>query len=93
MWRRGLPHPSLIRDAHRGRLRTRDGVLRGAARTEADRIARTHAEQLTQEVNRAKDALRKEVGVLAVAAAEKILMNEVDAEKNKAILDHLIEEL
>jgi len=63
------------------------------ARAEAERIAKTHAEQLAQEVNRAKEALRQQVGTLALAAAEKILMNEVDAEKNKAILDHLIEEL
>lgn len=63
------------------------------AQAEAMRIAKTHAEQLAQEVNRAKEALREQVSVLALAAAEKILMNEVDAEKNKAILDHLIEEL
>ena len=63
------------------------------ARTEAERIAKTHAEQLAQEVNRAKEALREQVSVLALAAAEKILMNEVDAAKNSAILDHLIEEL
>ena len=63
------------------------------ARSEAERIAKTHTEQLAQEVNRAKDALREQVSVLALAAAEKILMNEVDAEKNSAILDHLIEEL
>ena len=64
-----------------------------SARSEAERIAKTHAEQLAQEVNRAKEALRGEVAALALAAAEKILMNEVDAAKNSAILDHLIEEL
>ncbi|MDF1684315.1 MAG: F0F1 ATP synthase subunit B [Legionellaceae bacterium] len=63
------------------------------ARAEAERIAKSHSEQLDQEVTRAKEALREQVGALALAAAEKILMNEVDAEKNKAILDHLIEEL
>jgi len=63
------------------------------ARAEAERIMKTHAEQLTQEVSRAKEALRVEVSALAIAAAEKILMNEVDEEKNRTILDHLIEEL
>lgn len=63
------------------------------ARAESERIAKMHAEQLAQEVIRAKEALRKQVSVLALAAAEKILMNEVDAAKNSAILDHLIEEL
>jgi F-type H+-transporting ATPase subunit b len=63
------------------------------ARAEADRIAKTHAEHLTQEVNRAKESLRREVSVLALAAAEKILMAEVDEEKNRVMLDHMIEEL
>ena len=63
------------------------------ARCEAARITKAHAEQLTQEVNRAKETLRKEVSVLALAAAEKILMAEVDEDKNRALLDHMIEEL
>ncbi len=63
------------------------------AREEAARITKAHAEQLEQEVNRAKASLKKEVSVLALAAAEKILMAEVDEEKNRVLLDHMIEEL
>ncbi|MDF1645664.1 MAG: F0F1 ATP synthase subunit B [Legionellaceae bacterium] len=63
------------------------------ARAEAARITKAHTEQLAQEVNRAKESLRKEVSVLALAAAEKILMAEVDEDKNRALLDHMIEEL
>jgi len=63
------------------------------ARLEAERIAKAHREQLSQEVNRAKEMLKHEVSALALAAAEKIIMAEVDAEKNRSLLDHLIEEL
>lgn len=63
------------------------------ARAEAARIAKTHAEQLTQEVNRAKAALQQEVSTLALAAAEKILMAEVDEAKSRALLDSMIKEL
>ncbi len=63
------------------------------AREEAARMTKAHTEQLAQEVNRAKESLKKEVGVLALAAAEKILMAEVDEDKNRVLLDHMIEEL
>ena len=63
------------------------------ARVEAARITKAHVEQLAQEVNRAKAALKKEVSTLALAAAEKILMAEVDEGKNRALLDSMIEEL
>jgi F-type H+-transporting ATPase subunit b len=63
------------------------------ARLEAARITKSHTEQLAQEVNRAKAALKKEVSVLALAAAEKILMAEVDGDKSRALLDRMIEEL
>ena len=41
----------------------------------------------------AKEALRKEVGRLAVAGAEKILMREIDAKRNSVLIDNLIEEI
>jgi F-type H+-transporting ATPase subunit b len=63
------------------------------ARAEAARITKAHTEQLAQEVNRTKAVLKKEVSVLAVAAAEKILRAEVDGDKSRALLDHMIEEL
>lgn len=48
-------------------------------------------EQLVQQVNQAKEALRKQVAQLAIAAAEKILMREINQEANQALIDHLIE--
>ncbi|MFI4918600.1 MAG: F0F1 ATP synthase subunit B [Legionellales bacterium] len=64
-----------------------------AAKREAQIQAKLAQEQLVQQVNHAKEALRKQVGKLAISGAEKILMREVDAEANSALLDNLIEEI
>lgn len=64
-----------------------------AAKKEAQMQAKLAQEQLIQQVNHAKDELRKKVATLAVAGAEKILMREVDAKANSALLDNLIEEI
>jgi F-type H+-transporting ATPase subunit b len=63
------------------------------ARQEAQKLAKLAEEQISQEVNRAKDTLRKQVATLAVAGAEKILMREIDAKTNQALLDNLIAEI
>lgn len=64
-----------------------------AAKREAQIQAKIAQEQLAQQVNRAKEELRKQVGILAVTGAERILMREVDAQANSALLDNLIEEI
>ena len=64
-----------------------------AAKREAQIQAKLAQEQLTQQVNHAKEALRKQVAALAISGAEKILMREVDAKANSALLDNLIEEI
>lgn len=63
------------------------------AKLEAQKQAKIAQEQLLQEVNRAKEGLRKQVAQLAVAGAEKILNREIDTKTNAALLDNLIEEL
>mgnify|MGYP000461594968 CR=1 FL=1 len=63
------------------------------AREEAQKLAKIAEEQISQEVNRAKDVLRKQVAGLAVAGAEKILKREIDEQANRALLDNLIEEI
>ena len=63
------------------------------AREEAQKLAKVAEEQISQEVNRAKDVLRKQVAGLAVAGAEKILMREIDEQANRVLLDNLIEEI
>lgn len=63
------------------------------ARQQADHLAKVAKEHIVQEVNRARDALRKDVGRLAVAGAEKILMREIDEQRNSVLIDNLIEEI
>ena len=63
------------------------------ARAEVQQMAKIAQEHIAQEVNRAKDGLRKQVAALAVTGAEKILMREIDATANRALLDQLIEEI
>lgn len=64
-----------------------------AAKHEAQIQVKLVQEQLVQQVNHAKAELRKQVANLAVIGAEKILMCEIDAQKNTALLDNLIEEI
>ena len=64
-----------------------------AARREAQIQAKLAQDQLVQQVNHAKEELRKHVAKLAITGAERILMREVDAKANSALLDNLIEEI
>ncbi len=64
-----------------------------AAKHEAQMQVKMAQEQLQQQVNHAKDELRKQVASLAITGAEKILMREIDAKANTALLDNLIEEI
>ena len=64
-----------------------------AAKREAQIQAKLAQEQIAQQVNHAKEELRKQVAKLAISGAEKILMREVDAKANSALLDNLIEEI
>ncbi|KTC92291.1 F0F1 ATP synthase subunit B [Legionella cincinnatiensis] len=64
-----------------------------AAKHEAQVQMKLAQEQLMQQINHAKDDLRKQVASLAITGAEKILMREVDAKANTALLDNLIEEI
>jgi F-type H+-transporting ATPase subunit b len=43
--------------------------------------------------NRAKEDLRKQVSILAVTGAEKLLKREIDANAHKALLDELAAEI
>ena len=43
--------------------------------------------------NRAREDLRKQVSMLAVSGAEKLLRREIDANAHKALLDELAAEI
>ena len=45
--------------------------------------------EIEQEIASAREALRQQVSVLAVSAAEKIIKSEIDASKHQAIIDDI----
>jgi F-type H+-transporting ATPase subunit b len=63
------------------------------ARAEAERIKTGAAAEIEQEVNRAREHLRKEVIVLAIAGAEKVLKQEVNAAAHASALQDLAAQL
>ena len=63
------------------------------ATEEAGRVMAGAQAEIDQEINRAKDSLRNQVSVLAVAGASKILGKEVDAGAHKAALEKLIAQI
>lgn len=66
---------------------------KNAAKVEAERIVTGAKAEIEQEVFRAREALRSQVAVLAVAGAEKILRREVDAKVHAQLLSVLETEL
>jgi F-type H+-transporting ATPase subunit b len=60
-----------------------------SARTESERILGSARAQISQDLQEARDKLQREVGQLAIAAAEQILMREVGAEAHQEILSKL----
>ena len=65
----------------------------GKAQVEKGRILASGHAEIETERNRAKEELRKEVAVLAIAGAEKILERSIDAAVHSDILDKLVAEL
>jgi F-type H+-transporting ATPase subunit b len=66
---------------------------KGSAKVEGDRIIAGAKAEIDQEVNRAKEGLRAQVSVLAIAGAEKILRKEIDSKAHSALLSQLAAEL
>jgi len=64
-----------------------------AARDEADKIKIAATADIDQQVNSAREYLRKEVSVIALAGAEQILKREVDASAHAAVLDDLVAQI
>ncbi len=63
------------------------------AREEGERLKEAARAEIEQEVNRAKETLRTQVAALAVAGAEQVLGESVDASRHSALLDKLAAEL
>lgn len=66
---------------------------REQARAEGDRMIAQAKAQIEQELNSVKDALRAQVGALAVSGAEKILGASINANAQKQLVDQLAAEI
>lgn len=63
------------------------------ARTEGDRLITAAKAEVAQEAHRAREQLRGQVAMLAVAGAEKVLGKTIDAKAHGELLDKLAAEL
>lgn len=63
------------------------------ARDEAEKIKIAASSDIDQQINGAREQLRKEVSGIALAGAEKILNREVDAKTHAAVLDELVAQI
>lgn len=63
------------------------------ARDEAERVKTAAQAEIEQEANRAKEALRAQVAVLAIAGAEKILEATIDEKAHAQLVEKLAAEL
>ena len=66
---------------------------RQAARTEGERLIAGARAEMDQQATNAKEQLREQVAVLAVAGAERILRREIDAKAHGDLLARLKQEL
>jgi len=64
-----------------------------SAQEEGARIRTSAQAEIEQEVNRARETLRKEVSGLAIVGAEKILGREINADAHKEVLDELVSQI
>ena len=62
---------------------------KGSAREEADKIKAAASVDIDQQITAAREQLRKEVSVIALQGAQKILKREVDAKAHAEVLDEL----
>lgn len=63
------------------------------AREEGERLKEAARSEIEQEVNRAKETLRAQVAALALAGAERVLAETVDASRHSQLLEKLSAEL
>jgi F-type H+-transporting ATPase subunit b len=60
---------------------------------EGERLVATARGEILTEAARARDGLRREVGALALAGAERLLGREVDAKAHAELLEQLAAEI
>lgn len=82
----------LIEQANKRALRI-DEEAKETARADAERIRQEAEKEIEQKKQAVKDQLRKEVSILAISGAEKLLKHNVDASANQQVLDDVMEKL
>lgn len=83
---------SIIEQANRRAAQIVDEA-KERAREEGERIKAAAQAEIEQEVNRAREQLRAQVGALAVAGASRILGKAVDAGAHRELVEQLAAEL
>lgn len=64
-----------------------------AARQEGQRIVERAQDEIAREVSQTKDEMRKQLAVLAVAGAEKIIQRNLELSDQAALLDEFVAEI
>jgi F-type H+-transporting ATPase subunit b len=82
----------IIEQAHQRASQIVDAAKNDAL-AEAGRQKALAEAEIAAAANRAREDLRKQVSVLAVTGAEKLLRREIDANAHKALLDELAAEI
>jgi F-type H+-transporting ATPase subunit b len=66
---------------------------RGTAIAEGQRLVGDARQEITLEQARARDALRKDVGTLAIAGASRLLQREIDPQAHADLIEQLAREV
>lgn len=82
----------IIANAQRRAAEIVEGA-KGDARTEGERIISSAHSEIEQQLNLAREGLRREVVTLAIEGAERILQRKIDAKGNNEVLEKLAAQL
>ena len=61
-----------------------------SAKEEALKIAKSSTQQLEQEINAARESLKKDIAELSIICAEKVISKEIDNKVHDNIIDEVI---
>ena len=82
----------IIAQAEARRLQIIDAA-KDEAVAEARKVKAAADAEIVQSANKAREDLRRQVSVLALAGAEKLIRREIDGNAHKALLDELASEI
>jgi F-type H+-transporting ATPase subunit b len=82
----------IINQAHK-RANEMVDEAKESAREEAEKIKAAASADIDQQINSAREQLRKEVSVIALAGAEKILKREIDADAHGKVIDDMMAQI